>query len=81
MVKIVFYREFSVSVVAPPHLYNGSIGAQEKILHKRHNTLVYKDVKLTEWSGVFTNMLTQKSLQKMLLLNIFVKMSCNNLQI
>jgi len=36
------------------------------ILHKTHKTLVYKDVKLTEWSGVSTDMLTQKLLQKML---------------
>jgi len=31
-----------------------------------HKTLVYKDVELSEWSGVFTDILTQKSLQKML---------------
>jgi len=27
---------------------------------------IYKDVKLTEWSGVFTDMLKQKSLQKII---------------
>jgi len=28
--KMLLSGEFSVSVVAPPHLYNGSIGAQEQ---------------------------------------------------
>jgi len=36
------------------------------ILSKTHYTSVYKDLKLTEWSVVFTDMLTQKLLRKML---------------
>jgi len=43
-------------------MHNESIGALEQSFIKTHKTLVYKDVKLTEWSGVFTDMLTQKSL-------------------
>jgi len=55
MVKIVFK-----TYAAVPRIF--SFCGCSPILYKKHNTLtlVYKDVKLTEWSGVFTDMLTLK---------------------
>jgi len=52
---------FCVSTPAPTQWLSMCTGT---IIHKTHSTFVYKDVNLTEW--VFTDILIQKTLQKML---------------